>query len=97
MLMGRIDILQNHHYQHLALAERRKVASLSSQKNSTELTAQFASPTANTTLPIDLVKQTWHIVLSDRLNLEHNIKANLHTFENKDEVSTFIEASFNNN
>ena len=47
--------------------------------------------------PIDLVKQTGHIVLSDRLNLEHNIKANLHTFDNRDEVSAFIEASFNNN
>ncbi len=98
MLMGRMDISQNHHYQHLALAERRKNASLSNQKsNSTELTAQSASPTANTTLPIDLVKQTGHIVLSDRLNLEHNIKANLHTFDNRDEVSAFIEASFNNN
>ncbi|HEH9403021.1 TPA: hypothetical protein SIA26_000461 [Aeromonas bestiarum] len=98
MLMGRMDISQNHHYQHLALAERRKNASLSNQKsNSTELTAQSASPTANTTLPIDLVKQTGYIVLSDRLNLEHNIKANLHTFDNRDEVSAFIEASFNNN
>lgn len=28
MLMGRVDITQNHHYQHLALAERRKSASL---------------------------------------------------------------------
>lgn len=98
MLMGRMDISQNHHYQHVALAERRKIASLSSLKiNTTELTVQPPSPRTSTAIPIDIVKQEKHFIISEKADLEHNIKANLHTFDNRDEVSAFIEASFNNN
>lgn len=98
MLMGRMDISQNHHYQHVALAERRKIASLSSLKiNTTELTVQPPSPRTSTAIPIDIVKQEKHFIISEKVDLEHNIKANLHTFDNRDEISAFIEASFNNN
>ncbi|MCZ8864578.1 hypothetical protein OM361_03225 [Escherichia albertii] len=93
MLMGRVDITQNHHYQHLALAERRKAASLMPlQPASTALTAAPCSPSVAT--PLDIVKQTGHLVATERMTLDNIIKANLHTFDDRDDVAGFIEASF---
>ena len=55
MLMGRVDITQNQHYQHLALAERRKAASLMPlQPTSTALTAAPYSSSVAT--PLGIVK-----------------------------------------
>lgn len=57
MLMGRVDITQNQHYQHLALAERRKAASLVPlQPISTALTVSPSSSSIAT--PLDIVKRT---------------------------------------
>ncbi|WP_109553980.1 hypothetical protein [Escherichia coli] len=93
MLMGRVDITQNHHYQHLALAERRKAASLMPlQPASTTLTAAPYSPSVAT--PLDIVKQTGFMVATERMTLDNIIKANLHTFDDRDDVTEFIEASF---
>ncbi|HBM2978461.1 TPA: hypothetical protein LVL89_005741 [Klebsiella michiganensis] len=93
MLMGRVDITQNYHYQHLALAERRKAASLMPlQPASTTLTAVPYSPSVAT--PLDIVKQTGFMVATERMTLDNIIKANLHTFDDRDDVTEFIEASF---
>ncbi len=93
MLMGRVDITQNYHYQHLALAERRKTASLMPlQPASTTLTSAPYSPSVAT--PLDIVKQTGFMVATERMTLDNIIKANLHTFDDRDDVTEFIEASF---
>lgn len=93
MLMGRVDITQNRHYQHLALAERRKAASLISfQSTSTALATEPHSPSVKT--PLDIVKHTGHMVVTESTGLDNNIKANLHTFDDRNDVVGFIEASF---
>ncbi|MFB0881995.1 hypothetical protein NXS14_19645 [Escherichia coli] len=91
MLMGRVDITQNKHYQHLALKERRKAASLIPlvpiiQEQTTPITIDADTP-------LDAVKQSGMMIFSSTKNLETNIKANLHTFDNRDDVAGFIEAS----
>lgn len=91
--MGRVDITQNQHYQHLALAERRKAASLMPlQPTSTALTATPCSFSVAT--PLDIVKHTGHLVVMEHMALDKTIKANLHTFDDRDDVAEFIEASF---
>jgi hypothetical protein len=52
MLMGRMDITQNRHYQHLALAERRKVASLIPSQSQTN------HHSLKTVTPVNMVKHT---------------------------------------
>ncbi|MNJ11775.1 hypothetical protein D3C77_59560 [compost metagenome] len=95
MLMGRMDITQNHHYQHLALAERRKSASLSgANKSSTEISAQAPSPYDSTKKPLDIVKNSGLLIYSDHLDLSTNLKKNLHTFDDRDDISEFIKSSF---
>ncbi|QPK17735.1 hypothetical protein [Pectobacterium versatile] len=93
MLMGRVDITQNRHYQHLALAERRKAASLIGfQSTSTALATEPHSPSVTT--PLDIVKHTGHMVVTESMSLDNNIKTNLHTFDDRNDVAGFIEASF---
>lgn len=95
MLMGRVDISQNHHYQHLAVAQRRKAASLiSMKKTSTALATPTKQSLGDTETPLQFVKRTECLVLSEQLNLTYNLKANLHTFDNNEERAEFIEASF---
>ncbi|MFQ3492592.1 hypothetical protein P9430_08630 [Citrobacter freundii] len=91
MLMGRVDITQNKHYQHLALKERRKAASLIPLVPIVQEQVIFTAVGAVT--PLDAVKQSGMMVFSSTQNLENNIKANLHTFDNRDDVAGFIEAS----
>lgn len=93
MLMGRVDITQNQHYQHLALAGRRKAASLMPlQPISTALTATPYSSSVAT--PLDIVKQTGQLAATEHMAMDNTIKANLHTFDDRDDVARFIEASF---
>ncbi len=93
MLMGRVDITQNRHYQHLALSERRKAASLIRFRTaSTTLTTEPYSPLVTT--PLDIVKHTGHMVVTESMVLDNNIKANLHTFDDRSDVAGFIETSF---
>lgn len=95
MLMGRVDISQNHHYQHIAVAQRRKVASLMSmKKTSTELATPAQQSLGDTETPLQFVKRTECLMLSEKLNLTSNLKANLHTFDNNEEKAEFIEESF---
>ncbi|WP_324724441.1 hypothetical protein [Lelliottia sp. JS-SCA-14] len=91
MLMGRVDIAQNKHYQHLALKERRKAASLVPLVPIVQ--EQVISTAVGAVTPLDAVKQNGMMVFSSTQNLETNIKANLHTFDNRDDVAGFIEAS----
>ncbi|EOC1353330.1 hypothetical protein ACI096_004394 [Cronobacter dublinensis] len=94
MLMGRVDITQNKHYQHLALKERRKAASL------TSLVPTVPEPSASSAVdfgsPLDVVKQSGFMTFNRTQSLETNIKVNLHTFNDRDDVAGFIEASLGN-
>ncbi len=92
MLMGRVDITQNQHYQHLALKERRKAASLTPLVPIVREQTIFTAIDADT--PLNAVKQSGMMVFSRMQNLETNIKANLHTFDDRNDVAGFIEASF---
>jgi hypothetical protein len=93
MLMGRVDITQNQHYQHLALAERRKAASLVPlQPISTTVTAAPSSSSVAT--PLEIVKRTGQLAVTEHMTLDNTIKANLHTFDDRDDVAKFVEASF---
>ncbi|GMB69013.1 hypothetical protein PBNK5_25290 [Pectobacterium brasiliense] len=87
MLMGRVDITQNQHYQHLALKERRKAASL------TPLVPTVPEQTASTAVdvdsPLDIVKQSGLMTF----NRTQSLETNLHTFDDRNDVAGFIEAS----
>ncbi|MED5704761.1 hypothetical protein [Enterobacter hormaechei] len=92
LLMGRVDTTQNQHYQHLALKERRKVASLTPLVPTIPVQTAYIAMDADT--PLNAVKRSGMMLFSHTQNLETNIKANLHTFDNRDDVAGFIEASF---
>lgn len=92
MLMGRVDITQNQHYQHLALKERRKAASLTPLVP-TVPPEQSASSAVDVNSPLDAVKQSGLMTFNRVQSLETNIKANLHTFDDRNDVAGFIEAS----
>ncbi len=95
MLMGRVDITQNQYYQHLALAERRKAASLVPlQPISTALIAAPSSSSIAT--PLEIVKRTGQLAVTEHMTLDNTIKANLHTFDDRDDIARFVEASFAN-
>ncbi|WP_180168103.1 hypothetical protein [Acinetobacter sp. YH12035] len=94
MLMGRVDIKQNAYYQHLALKQKivstsmLKRYELSSEKNDCQL-KEFNTP-------LECVKNDGVMYFSENLDLEHNLKMNLHSYDSKREVSTYIKKSFFN-
>lgn len=91
MLMGRVDITQNQHYQHLALKERRKAASLTPLVRTVPEQSAFTAVDVDS--PLDMVKQSGLMTFNSTQTLETNIKANLHTFDDRNDVAGFIEAS----
>lgn len=100
MLMGRVDIEQNKHYQHLNIKQISQSASLTSNYSqfhtSNELTTTSDRTVAtNDTVksPIDDVLEYGLMLFSNDQDLETNLKNNLHTFDNTKEVSRFIEQS----
>ena len=101
MLMGRVDIEQNKHYQHLSIKQIRQNASLTTNSNqsqtSNELMAASEEPVRslknNIKSPIDDVLEYGLMLFSNDKDLENNLKNNLHTFDNANEVSNFIEQS----
>ncbi|KUG78112.1 hypothetical protein ARC96_03200 [Escherichia coli] len=93
MLMGRVDITQNHHYQHLALAECRKSASLV-QMQPTSAGQVSARPPLSTTTPLNVVRQTGFMVIPKNMTLENAIRTNLHTFDERSDIAGFIEDAF---
>lgn len=96
MLMGRVDIRQNQYYQHLAL-KQRKVASSILEKYELVLSKEEAGePKPVPGSPIDAVIQDGLMNFSENLDLEKNLNMNLHTFDSKKQVSSFIKDSFFN-
>ena len=101
MLMGRVDIEQNKHYQHLSIKQISQNASLTSNSSqfqaSNELIA-VSEPVQpgenNVKSPIDDILEYGLMLFSDDKDLEANLKNNLHTFNSTNEVSNFIEQSF---
>lgn len=92
MLMGRVDIKQNQYYQHLALKQRKVTASLLEKHELTlyENDKQELKPD----YPIDSIKHDGLMYFSDQLDLEHNLKKNLQTFDSKNEVASYVKESF---
>lgn len=91
ILMGRVDINQNQYYQHLALKQYRKAASLF-EKN--ELVFYKEKDIPSVPIPLQSIKNDGLMFFSKNLDLEHNLKKNLQTFDNKGEVSNYIKNSF---
>ena len=101
MLMGRVDIEQNKHYQHLSIKQTSLNASLTSNANRICTSAELTT-TPKPTLsekdtmksPIDDILEYGLMLFNSEKDLETNLKNNLHTFDNRNEVSNFIEQSF---
>lgn len=92
MLMGRIDIKQNQYYQHLALKQRKVIASLLEKY---ELTLyKNDKQEIKSDYPIDSIKHDGLMYFSEKLDLENNLKMNLQTFDSKNEVASYIRESF---
>lgn len=101
ILMGRVDIEQNKYYQHLSIKQISQNASLTSNSSkfqaSNELMA-VSEPVQpgenNVKSPIDDILEYGLMLFSNDKDLEANLKNNLHTFDSTNEVSNFIEQSF---
>ncbi len=91
MLMGRVDIKQNQHYQHLALKQRKVAASILEKY---ELTLYEEVEELKPEYPLDAIKKDGLMYFSDHLDLENNIKMNLQSFDSKNEVASYIKNSF---
>ncbi|MGQ7147818.1 hypothetical protein ACUOA8_55725, partial [Escherichia sp. SS-MK2] len=59
---------------------------------STALTAAPSSSSVAT--PLEIVKRTGQLAVTEHMTLDNTIKANLHTFDDRDDVARFVEASF---
>lgn len=97
MLMGRTDISQNEYYKHIAIEQRRKVASINLSKVKTVAVKEDyerSSDTLQYLTPLDAVKGTGLLSSSKNLSVENNLRANLHTFDGQDDIADFIEESF---
>lgn len=92
MLMGRVDITQNQHYQHLALKQRKVAASLLEKHEL--IIHENGDQLLKTEYPIDSIKQDGLMHFSERLDLENNLKMNLQTFDSKNEVAKYLKESF---
>ena len=94
MLMGRVDIQQNEYYQHLTLKQKAQKTSLisSSEKYEIAKTNEVEQSNQNeVTDPIDAALNYGLMLFNSKNDLETNLKNNLHTFDDKSEVSDFIE------
>ncbi|MGB2784821.1 hypothetical protein [Psychrobacter sp.] len=100
ILMGRVDIKQNKHYQHLSIKQISQNTSLTSNNSqfqtSKELMAvsePVQSAENNVKSPIDDILEYGLMLFSNDKDLENNLKNNLHTFDSTSEISNFIEQS----
>ncbi|MCT9208363.1 hypothetical protein KTH42_02785 [Acinetobacter baumannii] len=92
MLMGRVDIKQNQHYQHLALKQHRVAASILEKHEL--VVSEFPTEREPVKYPIDSVKKDGLMYFSTQLDLENNLKMNLQSFDSKNEVANYIKKSF---
>lgn len=94
MLMGRVDIQQNEYYQHLTLKQKAQKTSLISNSEKYEIakTNEIEQFKPNDVIdPIDAALNYGLMLFNSKNDLETNLKNNLHTFDDKSEVSDFIE------
>lgn len=97
MLMGRVDISQNDHYKHIAIEHRQKATSIlpyTSKMTINEENSENVNSGSYNQTPLGKVKETGVMHLSKNLDLEKNLKSNLHTFDDRDDVAEFMKASF---
>lgn len=92
MLMGRVDIKQNQHYQHLALKQYRVAASILEKHEL--VVVKLPKERESVNYPIDSVKNDGLMYFSTQLDLESNLKMNLQSFDSKNEVANYIKKSF---
>lgn len=92
MLMGRVDIKQNQHYQHLALKQRKVTASLLDKHEL--LPYENDIQQLKQEYPINSIKNDGLMYFSEKLDLENNLKMNLQTFDSKNEVASYINGAF---
>lgn len=95
MLMGRLDIQQNKHYQHLTeslLTKTMPIANTSVQYNKVDNVAISTNLSIlEYVTPQEIVKRTGCVVLNPALNLETNLKTNLGTFDGKDDFQSCLQ------
>lgn len=90
MMMGRTDLKQNQHYQHLAVLELKKAA-----QSIVPDTSHSIISVENTT---DIVtKADGTLFFSEGLDLEQNLKRNFHTFDGPSDVAKFLKSIANSN
>ncbi|WMS87896.1 hypothetical protein [Pleionea litopenaei] len=96
MLMGRIDITQNEHYQHVAIKHIRKATSLISlatiPKSNSEISEKTESK-IDSSSPIDYIRNNGFIKINPEHDLEANLKTNLHTFDNREDIAKHLEST----
>ena len=100
MLMGRTNPTQNQSYQHLSLRQKSFKADVSSKIAVSEIDS-VALPENNALIsqealvktPIDTLLEDLSLYTSADRSLENNIRSNLHTFDNKDEIADFFKPS----
>ena len=104
MLMGRVDIEQNKYYQHLNVKQISQQSSLTTKIRDNQNFVDLITTTdvaiqeyENVLNPIDAVLEYGLMLFNDKKDLENNIKNNLHTFDSRNEISTFIERSIDDN
>lgn len=90
MLMGRVDVTQNQHYQHLAILELKKAVK-------TQLaTIEDTDNTRQSTLtPQAACAKEGVMLFSPALDLDKNLKRNLHTFDGQDDVAGYLSDVIN--
>lgn len=91
LLMGRVDIKQNQYYQHVAIKQRKIAASLLDKH---ELILSTHKENYLPSNPVESIKQDGYMYFSKYLDLESNLKMNLQSFDNKNEISEHIKNSF---
>lgn len=101
MLMGRVDIEQNKHYQHLTIKQISQPASLVAREEKavqSNLSVAIVEPVLDMQnnepkSPIDAILEYGLMLFDENKDLENNLKNNLHTFDNRKEVGNFIKTS----
>ncbi|MFX1825689.1 hypothetical protein [Acinetobacter sp. AS5] len=91
LLMGRIDIKQNQYYQHVAIKHRKIAATLLDKHELIHLDHKENYLHSN---PVESIKHDGYMYFSKDLDLDSNLKMNLQSFDNKQEISEHIKNSF---
>ncbi|WP_299011893.1 hypothetical protein [uncultured Shewanella sp.] len=96
MLMGRIDITQNEHYQHVAIKHIRKATSLISLDSISNNDSEIAEPSElkiDSNSPVSFIRNNGFIKINPEHNLETNLKTNIHTFDSREDIAKHLESA----